>query len=110
MNDLENLLLGNGLFKTPAIGIADVHVLDKTHLETIPPSEIHQVQDLIVIGAADNDRIQLDGAHARLLGGGYAGKNVVEVAAFCQGGEAVRPQRVDTDIDSAEPGSIQCIR
>ena len=49
----------------PASGAADVHVFDETDLGADGPAELEQIDELLVIDAADHDGVDLERAEGR---------------------------------------------
>ena len=85
---------------------ADVHVFDEPHLGLQRPAELDQIDELVVVDAADDHRVDLEGAeHA--MRGGHPFEDAIELVEAGEGLEPVAAERVEAHRDSAEPGPLQ---
>ena len=107
---IENFPLRYGFVETPGVRISDVHVLDKPHLETVHSGEPRKIQNFILVGSPDHHRVDLDRRHAGLLGREDSGEDLVQIPALRQGFESIRPESIDTYVDSAEAGLVEFLR
>ena len=80
-----------------------IHVLDEAHLGTDPLAVLHQLDQLIVVGATNDDGIQLDAVEAGRDGGLDPGEDGAVRVDAGQLSKAVGPQRVEADGDAVEP-------
>lgn len=102
--ELEDLRAGDDRFTVPAVGLADIHVLDEAEGEAGAAAAGGQRQDLVLIDPALENRVDLDEETA--LGG------LEEVAPDSLGinrttGHAGRDFRIEgikADVDPVEPG------
>ena len=87
-------------------GAADVHVFDEAHLGVNRFPVFDQIDQLVVVDAADDDGVELDAAeHA--VRRGDAGAHRVELVEARQPQEPVRVQRVEADRDPLQPGVLE---
>ena len=66
-----------------------------------------QRDDLVVVHAAFDDRVELDGREPRRLGGEQAVHDLVEVAAAGDAPEAVGVEAVEADVEAAQTGRLE---
>ena len=69
MNRLEDLFLRDGFLEAPSVYVTNIHVFDEPHFEAILSRKVHQIDDLVVVCAADDHRIDLDWRQAGFFGG-----------------------------------------
>ena len=81
----------------------DVHVLDEANLGVEPPAELDQVHELVVVGAPDHDRVELEAGEER-GGGGDALEHACEIVGSGQVAKALRLQRIEADREPMQPG------
>src|SRR5262249_58232012 len=77
--------------------VGERHPLDEARGHGAVPSPLAQVGDLVVVDAAQHDRVDLDG-HER-AGGVDPGHDARDVAADGEAAEAVGVERVEADVD-----------
>ena len=73
---LDHFGRGQHLVHAPAVGRADVHVLDEAQRDVAAAEVARHRQDLCVVGAALDDHVDLDRAEAGALGGVDAAQHV----------------------------------
>ena len=104
---LEDRRAGHDLRALPRVLCVQRHVLDEPHLVAglaRPPCE---VDDLVVVRAADHDRVDLDRHEAGRLRGPDPGEDLVERVAPRHLGEAVLQQRIARDRRAVHAGRGQ---
>src|SRR5918996_208118 len=103
----QDLLLANDGVRPPGLVGVERHPLDEAHDDAPLPPERRQGDDLVVVDAPHHDGVDLHGVEPRLLGGGDAVEQVVELVGARRLDEAVAPQRVERDVDPPQPGGDQ---
>ena len=83
------------------------HLLDETQLRAVREGELDEVDDLVVVDTAHRDGVELQRAQAR---GGRcrdAGQHLGQTVAAGEFVKAVAAERVDRDVESAQPRLAQ---
>ena len=90
-------------------GASHVHVLDEPDLGAVAAAELDQSHELVVIGAADDDGVELEAGEER-RGGADAGEHAIELV---QAGELLKPiavQRIQADRQAMKARVLQRLR
>ena len=66
------------------------------------PGELHKRQDVVLVDAPFDDRVELDRRKAGFLCRKNAFENFIQIAALGHALELVRVQSVDTDVDATQ--------
>src|SRR5215510_6933915 len=101
----ENFFLRDYLFGNPIVRVADVHVLDEAHGKAVLASEFNKRNDVVIVQAPLDHRIDLDRMKAKTLGGEEAFENARQISAFGYLLELFRVKRIDADVDSLQAGA-----
>ncbi len=83
---------------------ADVHVLDEPDFGAHRLSVLDQIHDLVVVDAADDDRVDLERAAEHALRRGHSFVHAGELVESRERLEPVGTQRVQADGDAAQAG------
>lgn len=78
------------------------HQLDEADLQAALGSEAEQVRQFMIVGAAQDDGVELDGRQSGVVGGGDARQDALEA---CDAGdlmEGVLFERIEADVDAAQ--------
>ena len=86
------------------------HELDEAHPDTLAAAEARELDDLLVVDAAHDDRIHLHRRESRVERGVDAGDDPLELVALRQREERGAVQRVQRDIHATEPGVREVVR
>ena len=90
---------------------ADVHVFDEPDFGVARASELDQVDELIVVDAADDDRVDLEAAEDRRAAGIDAARARDRARPKrARLREAIVPQRVEADGQAVQAGVAQRLR
>ncbi len=92
---LEDLGGGDDLVHRPVAGRVEGHELDEADPDAAVSAVRGEVDDLVVVDAADHDAVHLDGVESGVERGVDAGEDVVELVAPRQGLERRGAQRVE---------------
>ena len=104
---LENGVPGKKTGFVPFGAGAHGHQLDEPYLPGVLPGEVYKIVDLVVIEAADEDRVQLQIVKARCLRRFNAGQRIREMTKPGHLRKPVRPQRIQADVQPVQPGFPQ---
>src|SRR6185437_15485794 len=94
----------------PELRIAHVahgHQLDETHVHGQLECETRQCRNLVVIDAAHDDRVDLDGVEARLDRGMQNARGIELEIATRDRSDAIGTQRIDADVHACDTGLAQ---
>ncbi len=104
LDALADLGCRHNAVAVPVACLAQRHDLDETDMPVRLQRQAGQIDHLIVVQAADDDRVDLDRPQARRQRGAPPGQHVLQLPVAGQGAKALRAQRVQADVD---PGAGQ---
>jgi hypothetical protein len=90
-------------------GRAQRHLLDEAQFVAALQAEPRQGDHVLLVGAAQDDRVDLDRAQARLVGGEDPRQDVVEPVSAGQLRVACAIEGVQRDVHAIEPGPRQAV-
>ena len=99
-NPVEDLPARDELGPLPFPFGVEWHELNEAHDAPGPPGEGGKVEDLVVVLAAQEHDVDLEGSQSGGLGGVHRLKHDRQIAASANGGEAFGIQRVTADVDA----------
>jgi hypothetical protein len=103
----EHLLAGHDGIGPPVRGAADIHVLDEAHFRAGLSAELDQVDHLVVVVAARDDRVELQTREARAAAGFNAGEHGGQRVHFRELLKPVAAQRVQAHGETVQPGGLE---
>ena len=101
---------GHDLVVAPLPLRVERHELDEAHADALLATEAREVDDLVVVDAAHHDRVHLHRVEPGDERGVDAGEHPVELVALGERDEALAAQRVERDVDPAQPGRGEVVR
>ncbi len=104
---VEDLAARDDAVRRPAAGAADVHVFDEAHFGAELAAELDQIAELVVVHAANHDRVDLEAGREHAMRSGEAVFHFVERVDAREREEAIAAQRVEAHGDASEPGRLQ---
>src|SRR5688572_2011289 len=110
MDRLQHLALRIGLVRRPSAGIPNIHVFDQPHFESVVSPEFDQVDQFIIVKTADDNGIDLDWIHSRLLRRCQAFEDRLKLPSLRNLSKPVSPQRIQTHVYPIKPGSLERLR
>src|SRR6266566_6891906 len=105
--DVEDLLLRHDRLPRPAGCPAHIHVFDESDLDAGPVAELNKIHYFVVVEAAHDHRVDLDGVESRPPRGGDPRQDVRMTRAAGKGEQPVGPECVETHRDAAETRPAQ---
>ena len=103
----DDLVLADDLADVPAATGIEWHPLDEAHLDAPFPAERGEVDELVVVDAAHHDGVDLHRVEAGFAGRGDAVEHPRQLVAPGHRREALTVERVEADVDPAQPGRPQ---
>src|SRR6185369_17371699 len=100
----EDLFLRYDLLGHPVVRVAHVHVLDEPHREAMLSRELNQRNDVVLVRASLDYRVDLDWPKTKLLRGENAVEDLCQIAALGYLLEFFRIESIDANVDPLEPG------
>ena len=96
----------------PAVLWIQRHLLDEPELDLLGHSPAQQVESFMIIDAAHQHRVDLDGVKAGLPRSGDSGEHVGQSPPPAEPDERIRIKGVQRDVDPAQPcrGQLLCAR
>src|SRR3972149_9564095 len=107
MNPLKDLSLGDQLLRSPVVRVAHVHVLDKPDRKSVLPGKLHDIEDVIVVDAPLDHRIDLDRIQAITLGSKKALQHLRQIAPPSYAGKLLRVERIEAYVDPLESRKLK---
>src|SRR5437764_2498700 len=96
----------HAVHRPDAVGV-EWHELDEADLVALAPRQPREVQDFVVVAPAHDDHVELDGAEPGRARRAQTAQHPVERVAPSQVLEAIRVQRIETDVEPLESGGAE---
>ncbi len=100
----DDLVLTDDLVVQPVTGRVERHELDEADLDVVLAAVVRECDDLVVVDATFDDRIDLDRVESRFLGGSDPVQHVDEFVTPSHLMELLAIERVEADVHPPEPG------
>src|SRR4051812_14711525 len=107
VNDLQHFALRECFVESPAVGVSNVHVLDKPHFKAIVSRKRDEIDQFVFIKAPNDDSVDFDWLHTHTLRGEQTFHDGFEIAALRDFPKAIWFERVDADINSMQSSVVK---
>ncbi len=106
-NALENLAPRYDLVERPSCRARDVHVLNEAQLGSPLACVFEQIDDLIVVFSAYDDRVDFEMLETSTMCGGNPGDHFRECILPSECRKALRVESIKTDRQSVQTGLVK---